>query len=160
MPRACTIKGILEKEEHPLRSFTTLPLLTASCITAFSAIILTCSKSCRQTRQQAAAFHCRGHDRGCQRFDQSLHVFNVAGSGKASTSFGPWYISRRLSAVPSPDSVCRLFFGIQDTGVHFVTVTGLGQGNTESEPETTKVLVLLDPPVVHFLTRGHGDIRQ
>jgi hypothetical protein len=81
-----------------------------------------------------------------------LHVFNIAGSGKAVNYI--WSLdSRRLISVPAPDSMCHLFFGIQDTGVHIVSVIGLSQGNTESEPETTKVLVLLNPPVVHCLTK-------
>jgi lysophospholipase L1-like esterase len=51
------------------------------------------------------------------------------------------------------DSVCRLFFSIHDTGMHEVIVTGINARNILSDPETTKVQVLLNPPVVHFETK-------
>jgi hypothetical protein len=151
LQRACIIKRILEKEEHPLRSNTTLPLLAACCIAAAGATILTCSNPVDK-RVNKPQLSIVADTTVSVKDSIVLHVFNVAGSGRALNFV--WSLdSRRLNAVPSPDSVCRLFFGIQDTGAHLVTVTALGQGNTESDPETTKVLVLLDPPVVHFVTR-------
>lgn len=80
-----------------------------------------------------------------------LAARNVAPGGRA-TGYS-WLLDGHV--VPKPeafDSACRLFFGIPDTGLHLVVVRASGEGNTVSEPETVKVTVMLDPPVVRFVT--------
>ena len=80
-----------------------------------------------------------------------LHVTGIAGSARAVNFI--WSLdSHPLAAAPVPDSTCRLYFSISDTGIHRVTVLGFGQGYAQSEQETSIVTVLLNPPVVHFVT--------
>lgn len=145
----CIIKWILGKEERHVRSITAPGSLVACCI-AVGIMILTCSNPVdkRVNKPQLSVVS----DTTVSVKDSiTIHAVGVAGSGKAASYV--WTLdSRRLNAIPTTDSVCRLFFGIQDTGEHVVTVMGLGQGNVESEPESAKVLVLLNPPVVHFVT--------
>jgi hypothetical protein len=77
---------------------------------------------------------------------------NVPRGGKA-TGYAWQLDSHAISQPAAFDSACRLLFGIPDTGLHCVVVRASGEGNTVSEPETVKVTVVLDPPVVRFITR-------
>lgn len=75
-----------------------------------------------------------------------------AGGGKAAVYL--WFLDGRTLTPPAAaDSICRLFFGIADTGGHVVIVKAMGEGKSVSEPDTVRVTVLLHPPIVHLLTR-------
>lgn len=56
-----------------------------------------------------------------------------------------------LDSATAPDSVCVLVFGAADTGRHRLVVSGFGNG-LSSDPETSLITVLLNPPVITSLT--------
>jgi nitrogen fixation-related uncharacterized protein len=85
--------------------------------------------------------------------DSLILVAHTAATGGKATGYIWTLDGRTLSAPAAADSVCRLFFGIPDTGGHLAIVKASGAGNTVSEPESVKVTVLLHPPIVRFVTR-------
>jgi nitrogen fixation-related uncharacterized protein len=85
--------------------------------------------------------------------DSLVLVAHAAATGGKATGYTWTLDGRTLAAPAAADSVCRLFFGIPDTGGHIAIVKASGAGNTVSEPESVKVTVLLHPPVVRFVTR-------
>jgi hypothetical protein len=80
----------------------------------------------------------------------SLHLaVHAKASGGMAVGYVWWLDARRLS---STDSACCLIFGINDTGVHEVIVTGTSAGNQSSTPETAMVtVVVLNPPRISVL---------
>ena len=84
----------------------------------------------------------------------SLVLVAHTGTGGGKATVYLWFLDGRILAAPvAADSICRLFFGIADTGGHVVVVKALGEGKSVSGPDTAQVTVLLNPPVVHFVTR-------
>jgi lysophospholipase L1-like esterase len=70
----------------------------------------------------------------------------------AAAVFYQWRIDNRAVLADS-DGICILYFGIADTGAHTVIVAGTGKSGLVSDPETTFVSVLLNPPRLRMLTR-------
>jgi hypothetical protein len=85
--------------------------------------------------------------------DTLILVAQNGARGGRTTGYTWQLDSHTISQPEAFDSACRLLFGIPDTGLHIVVVRASGEGNTASEPETVKVTVVLDPPIVRFLTR-------
>jgi PKD domain len=84
----------------------------------------------------------------------SLVLVAHTGTGGGKATVYLWFLDGRILAAPvAADSICRLFFGIADTGGHVVVVRALGEGKSVSEADTAQVTVLLHPPVVHLVTR-------
>ncbi|HUI91831.1 MAG TPA: hypothetical protein VLX68_06235 [Chitinivibrionales bacterium] len=79
-----------------------------------------------------------------------LHVRVWADGGQAV--FFKWRLDGS-AVLRDTDSVCVLYFGIQDTGKHSITVTGYSDRGVSSDPVTVQVTVLLNPPTLFLLTR-------
>jgi lysophospholipase L1-like esterase len=69
-----------------------------------------------------------------------------------AVSFGWSLDGVSLDTHVARDSVCVLVFGVADTGRHRLVVRGFGNG-LSSDPETSLIAVLLNPPVITSLTR-------
>jgi hypothetical protein len=141
-------KKAFVKKVNPVPIYAVSKWLAACCITG--ALFFTCSNPVEKRVLTPDLLPIQ--DTTVSVLDSLVLIARGSETGGKTVGFIWSLDSRALSAAPSADSACRLFFGIPDTGIHVVTVTGFGLGNTASDPETILVTVTLDPPVVHCIT--------
>jgi hypothetical protein len=125
--------------------------LVAACSTGIVLLVLACANPVN--KRDAKPELSMVSDTMVSVKDSLFLTVHTNASGGNATGYTWWLDAHRLVSTTSADSVCRLFFTISDTGKHIVTVTGISGGNIPSDPETTKVTVLLNPPVVHCVTK-------
>jgi hypothetical protein len=68
-----------------------------------------------------------------------------------------WYLdSTRIPRSSNGDSVCRLYFGLRDTGTHRLVAYAAGSNGVWSGPDTTRIGVLLGKPRLRFMIADTG----